>query len=311
MAKKRQNVDFFDYIIILNDEFSEPNLMSQVLINTNRIILSRTSRGFNLTELLVVISILSLLIALLSPSLRKAMESAHMGSCAKNVQSQMLVTHLFLQDNDDTFWDQRIFNKNKDAPRTADAQAYDMEEYYESRDLAASQVVVAQSPNVWGSHKPILSEYLGGLESFACPSFEPMDPELADDYETFRYAYLFSRAYDSYSINGFTNSPDRLAAVVDGHDRDHYESGVVQDYVDVFSRAGQLMARHKMGTNTGYLDGHVEWKGFEDFIPVEVQDDLGFQIDQEPRTLSWGKMWVNKVNTEMLPNYPNNPLNTK
>ncbi len=58
-----------------------------------------THRGFTLTELLVVISVIAILASLLLPALSRAREAAHRTVCINNVRQQMLGVSLYLSDN--------------------------------------------------------------------------------------------------------------------------------------------------------------------------------------------------------------------
>lgn len=55
----------------------------------------RQSRGFTLVELLVVIAIISVLAALLLPSLQNAMESAQRADCANRMKQMMMSVHQY------------------------------------------------------------------------------------------------------------------------------------------------------------------------------------------------------------------------
>jgi prepilin-type N-terminal cleavage/methylation domain-containing protein/prepilin-type processing-associated H-X9-DG protein len=60
-----------------------------------------TRKAFTLTEMLVVIAILALLSRLLTPYLRKTLETARQVTCAKNLKELGTATFLHLDDNDD------------------------------------------------------------------------------------------------------------------------------------------------------------------------------------------------------------------
>jgi prepilin-type N-terminal cleavage/methylation domain-containing protein/prepilin-type processing-associated H-X9-DG protein len=69
----------------------------------------RKSSAFTLIELLVVIAIISMLLAIIAPSLKLAQERAQFIFCKSNLRSYGLATKTYLSDNDDIYppscWD--------------------------------------------------------------------------------------------------------------------------------------------------------------------------------------------------------------
>jgi prepilin-type N-terminal cleavage/methylation domain-containing protein/prepilin-type processing-associated H-X9-DG protein len=63
----------------------------------------RNRTAFTLIELLVVVAIISILAAMLLPALRQAKEASRTTRCLSNLHQLGVVTHLYLEDNQQTF----------------------------------------------------------------------------------------------------------------------------------------------------------------------------------------------------------------
>ena len=75
-------------------------------INSKKNVLSgrKQRNGFTLVELLVVISIIAMLLAILMPSLSKARQIAKRMICKSNLKQLAMGWHMFLEDNDQYFY---------------------------------------------------------------------------------------------------------------------------------------------------------------------------------------------------------------
>ncbi len=60
----------------------------------------KREKGFTLIELLTVIFIITLLAAILAPSLKRAREKAQLTSCESNLKSQATANAIYANDND-------------------------------------------------------------------------------------------------------------------------------------------------------------------------------------------------------------------
>ncbi len=68
--------------------------------------------GFTLVELLITIAIIALLMAILLPSLRRARWQAQKAVCQSNLHQISVAWHMYLQDNDDAFYQEPNANWN-------------------------------------------------------------------------------------------------------------------------------------------------------------------------------------------------------
>ena len=242
---------------------------------------SSKRKTFSLIELLVAIAILAILSSLLSPSLKKAMASAHDLSCRKNLSSQLCATQLYLTDHDEFFWEQRIGGSRSDKPVEERGPIYDLTDFINGQSLEESSLTNSGTPytnsSKWGSHKPILSYYMGASESFHCPSYE-----LDDQDELIRWSYGFVSSYDNTSLSNYTLPASSLGAIGDIYNYPANFAGV-QNYKDIITRRNHFMARHNFKANIGFLDGHVGALGVEELSLEMIQiEQLGYIKNPDP-----------------------------
>src|SRR5437667_12331718 len=72
----------------------------------------RSSKGFTLMELMVVIGIIAILAALLLPALSRAKAKAHQISCLNNNRQLTLAATMYAADHDDEYPARRRFVTN-------------------------------------------------------------------------------------------------------------------------------------------------------------------------------------------------------
>lgn len=112
---------------------------------------SRTPGGFSLIELLVTLSIITLLVALLLSTLHRVRNSARAGACASNIRQIALANHVYANDH-----------RSQLCPGAADFKA-NLNRWFGSRESVSDSFKPDNGP---------LSDYLGpGGMVRNCPAF--------------------------------------------------------------------------------------------------------------------------------------------
>ena len=194
-------------------------------------------RGFTLTELLVVIAIISVLAAMLLPSLQNAREKSRQATCINNLKQMALAIQMYAYDYDgwlpptryawNNWWFQRI------ADYTGLSQLQNM-----VCPSGRKEILVSGS----FSSNYVYNSYAGDYSNF--PGINSYDPEKMDQISNpSKAAIIMDGANMTYNTIGFgVNWPSPL-----------YPTFV--DY------------RHSGGINVLFMDGHVEWTGYPWSLP--------------------------------------------
>ena len=242
--------------------------------------------AFTLIELLVVVAIIALLLSILAPSLSKARSLAERITCQTNVKQLTLGFLIYSQNND-----------GKLPLNTRGGWYWDIS--YLTTDYLIDQTDADKRSFFCPSHKskPIgddrfwrFSEWLG-TPAVPPAGPEPKNPLLRKDlYRTTSYFFLMDMeppAVRAFSPQrGMTGEPLRLARkTTDIRNTGAYPlitDGAISDGAGRDARFTELIggAWHKYGltsntchfdrrgkptgSNIGFLDGHADWKVFED-----------------------------------------------
>jgi len=232
-------------------------------------------RAFTLIELLVVIAIISLLVSILLPSLTAAKELARRTVCSSNQHSLVVAMHLYGADHNDylpparcdpPYLGHQLFRINSNSfeamrPYSNDGFAYRMkcpdEGSYEKLQYAEGL----------GYH--VGYHYLGGCKSEgSTPLFATTMP---GGWPRPLYTWASPLTIDGMRIEGDATAA-KAAQLPLIADRNESRNSAVWGSSFVHGPRGSVKGPSlagpqdcgARGANIGYLDGHVEWRSFDE-----------------------------------------------
>lgn len=201
--------------------------------------------GFTLIELLVVIAIISVLMAILMPTLSRVKEQGKRAACLSNVKQMSLAWIMYADDNDD-----KIVNGNTSAgSHNKDGTCW---VYWPGRSAS-------EAKRIDGIMRGLLYTYCPSLKLYKCPT--------GIRGEVVTYAIVDA-------MNGYDAIPGAEGHIVKrwSQIRKPGQRAVFLDegrlspaswtvWYDQERWWDQITARHGDGTNLSFVDGHSEyWK---------------------------------------------------
>ena len=223
------------------------------------------TKGFTLVELLVVISIISLLMSIMMPSLRNSREQACRLDCSSNLRNLTIAWQLYAYDNDD-----RLCH-----PDT------------EWNDSASDFYWVSSGPRIPGNDlgntdqaimDGVLWPYLNTLEVYKCKSDKSdkkrsyslsgtMGPtELSGTQATGSLERGVKQNFKPYiAINQIENSITKMV-FIDAQSYNAWLDSYFHAFIDlngIWALSGRT-ERHNHGSNLSFSDTHVEyWRWYD------------------------------------------------
>lgn len=208
---------------------------------------SRHHAGFTLIELLVVIAIIAILAAILFPVFAQAREKARQTACLSNLKQIGNALTMYVQDYDESL--PRAFSGGTIASPGRD-WATDLIPYIKAGDVSDAAQVASTDPNLYKSRPDL---FTANKPFYQCPSKAE-----SRDTRGFRRGYAYN--------NWLTLATGSIALSDISTPTEHLAFGEVFGEVDRLAPFNwptdarfRPEARHNLGLNVAYCDGHAKW----------------------------------------------------
>jgi len=200
----------------------------------------RSFSGFTLLELLVVTAIISLLMALITPSFARAKERGRQLKCASNLRNIGMATLIYIDDNNGRYFPLHSWSDSP-PPNTYMILSY-------LKPYISGEYDVFHCPSATQSTSGANTQW-----SFQTQTPAPLDGQIR---------------YTDYKINdntALTQDPVVGPPATGGPVVRFKDHGWVVVALDLDYAPPPQWQRHSGGNNLLFLDGHVEWKAAQNY----------------------------------------------
>lgn len=241
-------------------------------------------RGFTMIELLVVISIISMLMSILMPSLKKAREQGRTVVCQTNLRQLMFAWNMYAMDNGDHLCSASV-HLNGPRPWLHEAAPLFLPNHWvsEGEGVAYNPVIGTEQALADGA----LWDYLEVPEVYKCHSHRT-DYGLSYAVNHTMAANLRFGSESIFTTAGdFTTPADRLvfidsigillkedlnASYPEIYDLELHGFYPIEMDTQQWNSGTRLITRHNGGTNLAFADGHTDYYRWKDFRTTWYND---------------------------------------
>jgi prepilin-type N-terminal cleavage/methylation domain-containing protein/prepilin-type processing-associated H-X9-DG protein len=233
-------------------------------------------KAFTLIELLVVISIIALLLAILMPVLGKAKELAKRLQCTANVKGIVVATNIYAENYDSKTPRSPGGNWLQDFPHRMAAYLIDAgcvrDNFYCPSDITATKNADNEIFWHYSNDKKAKPSCKSDADLYNCSSFAVSGYFWLFDNEAGRSPQPYGTRGGEWVTTTLCKQPAATAMVVDSvfsNGPNQMTNNSLEVYGGLWSmgisdKTNHVNSKRAKGGNIGFVDGHMEWRNFED-----------------------------------------------